>query len=75
MGPELAHSDLDGAVDIRSLRTGSIASGILVVTDKVTWFMDPAYASAVAWSVDETGKRAGWWDPVYDLIPAKDDQH
>jgi len=75
IGPELSRADLDHATHIRSVRTDSVPAGILVVTDSLTWFMEPAFASAVAWSIDETGKRAGWWDPVYDLIPSSGSQN
>jgi hypothetical protein len=76
IGPELTRADLDSAVFVRSLRTGSVPAGVLVVTDRLSWFMDPTFSAAIAWSVDQTAKRAGWWDPAsFEIMPANDSQH
>ena len=64
---------LDGAVNVRSLRTADVPEGILFVCGagfgELAYFLAPNFAAALAWAIHHTADRAGWWDHNLVLQP------
>jgi hypothetical protein len=69
---DLTRADMEDAEQVRSIRTANMPEGLLAVCGSergtISFFLRPNFASAIAWSVEEIGKRAGWWDPDYSII-------